>query len=173
MKLFKLLIGCLLVSVQVGWASTEITITRTYNGIAHEQNQLVMNLSGSDLEVRYPFGHRLYGKFHQFSVENKKVSQFLAQDKNVLSTYGLKKQLNVIHARHDLPLFYSSENDEFLIQQWDDHVIVWELRFNNWQELQNRYQWLRPEWQSLVDWLYMLTQEQVFQANKKIVEAEQ
>lgn len=170
MKAVAFLMTLLSVVTLESQAQDKVVITRTLHGVAHENNQIHYEIQDEQVQVSYPMGHKLHKQKMQYQTQSDSARYFLENLKSELSQADLKHQLKVSHARYDMPLFYASENDDFLVQVWEKDELQWSFEFNDWHQLNFHYKRLSPDWQFLISGINAIFTEQQHKAQSIIRE---
>lgn len=142
----------LLMSYQLLAFGYEIDYSKTYNKIVAENKTLkfqikddgTMILSEPSFSASPSLNYTNSEKMADHSL-NDLVALLLKKKTN-----SIDRKLTVIKSNEPHKRFYSSEVDNYLLRVSDEGLVLFELEFSNWQELNHYYEQL-GEWQVLVD----------------------
>lgn len=142
----------MLLSVTLAASSYEIELTRTYNKVLVEENQMVVKMDATgQVNITYPeFFKDANSLAFNASVKKLAVIDGLVNQLDFNATGSmLQNKLKVIKRNQNTPLFYSSEVDliQLVIKQDD---VVWKISLDNLAELQQHYEYM-GSWQPLLD----------------------
>ena len=159
----KIIIVVLMLVIPALGFSYEIELTRQLNKLVADDNTIRISMTDSGfVKVIYPAGMKRAGSY-ELEANARSMSkadqwyQYVSNQENMTNRFQLEHRLNAAKTFHKLPLFYSSEVDTVTLSVKANDQLVWELSFNNWQELRNFKQYL-GDWELMIDTIIELEQ---------------
>jgi hypothetical protein len=133
--------------------SYEIELSRTFNKVLVDNNQLLVKMSSDGLiEISYPEFYK-DAKQLNFKASAQKMSvidQLVERVDQKVTSAMLKNKLKIIKRNHNLPLFYASDVDEIELKITDESGSTWSLSLDNLTELKQHYEFM-GQWQPVID----------------------
>ncbi len=133
--------------------SYEIELSRTFNKVLVDNNQLLVKMSSDgQIEISYPEFYK-DAKQLNFKASAQKMSvidQLVERVDQQVTSAMLKNKLKVIKRNHNLPLFYASDVDEIKLKITNESGSTWSLSLDNLTELKHHYEFM-GQWQSVLD----------------------
>lgn len=149
----------------------EIEFSRSYSKVMTANNQLVIKInSNGEGSVDFPDFYKYTGQVQIDSQSNHMpvVDNLIGKIKANKTSTSLKTKLAAVEKYHNLPLYYSSDVDLFTLKVTDDNKSILTVSFNNWEELNHRYEYM-GDWQPMIDLVNAIQQVSI-DAQKQLVE---